>query len=90
MRATDPARWARVDSFPIRDVVPVVERGLLLFADHSSLTAYGGGGLVWTRRLGSDDIEISHVTGETIAGTIFDLGEQVEFRLDVQSGRDQG
>ena len=87
--AADPARWARVDSFPIRDVVPVVERGLLLFAGHSALTAYGSGGLVWTRDLGSDDLEISQVTGETVVGTIFDLGEQVEFRIDVQSGRDR-
>jgi hypothetical protein len=87
--AADPARWVRVESFPIRDLVPVVERGLLLFADHSSLTAYGSGGVVWTRRLGSDDLEVSQVTAVTIAGTIFDLGEQVEFRIDVESGRDR-
>ena len=54
-----------------------------------SLTAYGSDGIVRTRRLGSDDLEISQVTEETVAGTIFDLGEEVEFRVDVQSERDR-
>jgi hypothetical protein len=33
--AADPESWMPIDAFPIRDLVPIVEQGLLVFVDHS-------------------------------------------------------
>ena len=87
VRASDPPTWTTVESFPVRDLAAIVECGLLVFADHSSLTAYGSDSVVWTRRLGSDDLAIAEATPERIAGTVCDLGTELAFALDSETGR---
>jgi hypothetical protein len=42
--------------------------------------------VVWTRRLGSDELAIAEATPERIAGTVWDVGAEVTFAVDSETG----
>src|ERR1041385_5852096 len=47
LNANDPNDWSQVVSFPVLEVQVVVDFGLLIFSDFTSLSAYSKDGLLW-------------------------------------------
>jgi hypothetical protein len=93
VRVDDPEIWMELRSFPITDVRAISEGDLLVFADFTTLAAYGQLGLVWvTEQLSWDGLKLTEVTPELIRGTAWDSprDREVEFVVDVRTGRHQG
>lgn len=88
-----PLDYQLVKSYPIKEVFPVPQRRLIVFADFVKLSAYGPSGLEWvTSRLSWDGLKITGITSELIQGLAWDspLNKEVEFFVDVRTGRHQG
>lgn len=67
VRADDPSAWEPVRAFPVLRVLPIPERGQIVFADFTTMCAYGPAGFQWkTSRLVLDDLEILEVTSTAI------------------------
>jgi hypothetical protein len=93
VRTDAPHKWEKAPAFPVWDVRVVLERNLLVLADFTILTAYGPEGLTWTTaRLSWDGLEITEISGDSIRGLAWDSpqGRNVEFVVDLQSGRHIG
>lgn len=87
-----PVEYQIVKSYPIKEVFPVPQRRLVVFADFTKLSAYGAD-FVWvTSRLSWDGLKITSVTSELIQGLAWDspLDKEVEFFVDVRTGRHTG
>jgi hypothetical protein len=91
VKAGEPENWEQVPVAPVLDVRLVAEHQLLVFADFSSLAAYGSKGLVWqSPRVCWDELRIVTVTSDRIVGTGYDptnLGEPKPFAVDIRTGR---
>jgi hypothetical protein len=84
-----PTSWTEVISFPVTSVIPVVDEGLLLFADFTEVSAYSNEGLAWrTRQLSWDGLKITAIEAGRIIGLGHDptLPTAVEFAVDLKSG----
>lgn len=93
VKTDEPEKWGRVESTPIFDVRPILSKGLLIFSDFTTISAYGVKGRHWrTDRLSWDGIEITNLTAEYILGLAWDSPKQrhVEFCVEVQSGKHHG
>jgi hypothetical protein len=93
LRVDDPQAWERVRPFPIYDVRVIPERQMLVYADFTSLAAYGRGGFLWmTPRLSWDGLEITYVNDEYIKGLGWDSprSRKVEFSVDLRTGCHDG
>jgi len=93
VRADDPSAWEPVAAYPIIDVRAVRVRGILVFADHTRLCAYGRTGLAWrTKHLTWDDLVITAVTEDCIEGEFWDVATQSAgtFRVDLATGEHEG
>jgi hypothetical protein len=93
VRADDPAVWMEVHSFPIMDVRAMPESQLLVFANFTTLAAYGPNGLVWvTGDLSWDGLKLTEATPELIRGIAWDAPHEreVEFVVDVRTGGHEG
>jgi hypothetical protein len=89
VNAFEPRVWEEVKSFPILDVRDIVEKRLLVFADFTSIAAYGVNGLLWTtERLVTDDLKITEVTAEYIKCVGWDgpRDREIGFLVDVDTG----
>jgi hypothetical protein len=89
VRADAPQLWEEVRTFPIIDVHSVTEKNLLIFADYTTLEAYGTAGTVWkTSRLSWDGLRITQITDEVIYGLARDPQEdkEVEFSVSLTTG----
>lgn len=93
VRADDPSVWSLVQANPIIDVRPIPTWGILVFAEHTRLIAYGESGVKWrTKRLTWDDLMIAEVTDEFIRGEFWDVISKStgEFRVSLATGEHEG
>lgn len=91
--ANDPLAWEEVSGIPITDVREILEVGLVVFANHTKLLAYGEDGLVWrTRRLAWDGLKITEVNNRSITGEYWDIRDEDTrtFKVDVATGASTG
>jgi hypothetical protein len=91
VRAADPEDWYRVETFPIFDARPVVDRGLLLFSDFTTIAAYGPRGLVWkTERISWDGLRISATNAGYAWARAWNGNREVSVRVDLRDGSAEG
>jgi hypothetical protein len=89
----NPTQWSEVPVTPVTNVLQVLEAGLLIFSDFTSLCAWGARGLAWqSKQLAWDDLVISSCDGRTLRGNGFNPIESsiVSFSVDVVTGKHQG
>ena len=85
----EPAEFAQVEYKPVLEVRALKEQGLLLFAGHHALTAWGAQGKAWqTGRLSWEGVQITGVDGRWLRGMGWDLmtDRDVPFRVDLETG----
>jgi hypothetical protein len=88
-----PASYEIVPAVPIKKVLRVPEREILLFVDFARISAYGPTGLLWrTRNVSWDGVRITDVSSESIRGFGWDSpgDRDVEFVVDVTTGETSG
>jgi hypothetical protein len=91
--ANDPALWEPVDADPIIDVRPIHSHGIIVFANFTSMVAYGKSGVAWrTKRLSFDSLRITEVTGKFIIGEYWDIRIEgmSNFVVDLSTGTSEG
>ncbi len=84
-----PELWKGLPFMPICYAAPVPELGLLVFADFTTLFAYGTRGAAWTSpKLSWDGIEITRITSKQISGRGWDApaNREAEFTIDTGTG----
>lgn len=89
----DPQHYQVVRSTPIKRVIPIVDRRILVFVDFSRIVAYGAAGFLWlTPDLSWDGLEITDIGTDVILGTGWDspAGRQVPFSVDLRTGESEG
>lgn len=88
-----PEEFAQVEYKPVLEVRALKEQGLLLFAGHHALAAWGAKGPAWqTRRLSWEGVQITGVEGRWLRGVGWDLmtDRDVPFRVDLETGEETG
>jgi hypothetical protein len=86
---TAPERFSQIPYRPVLAVRALPAQGLLLFAGHHSLLAWGREGQAWqTARLSSEGITIARVEGDLLHGLGWDLRSDadVPFVVDLRTG----
>lgn len=89
----EPSRYEDIPVYPVMGVFPAREANLLLFSDYTSIAAYGIDGKAWqSDRISWDGLRISEVTAKHIKGIAWSApeGKEVQFLLDITSGRQVG
>ena len=84
-----PEEFAQVPYRPVLEVRALPEQGLLLFAGHYSLLAWGAGGKAWeTARLSWEGVQITGVEGRWLHGVGWDMrtDRDVPFTVDLETG----
>ena len=67
------------------------ERGIVVFADFTNLTAYSSDGLLWhSPRLALDDLRVEGIEGDTLIVYAFLGGHSDRFSVDLATGRAEG
>ncbi len=88
-----PGSWEIVHATPIIDIRTLPIQEMIVFADHTTLVAYGSSGIKWrTKRLTWDDLKIVEVTDTFIKGEYWDIRteEKSSFIVDLATGTHQG
>jgi len=91
--ATMPTVWEAVQATPIIDVRPIHAQGIIVFADYTTLVAYGKTGIKWkTKRLTWDSLKITEVTDTLLKGEFWDIRSEAmtSFVVDLATGAHQG
>jgi hypothetical protein len=89
VNSAKPEEFAQVEFRPVLEVRALAEQGLLLFAGHHALLAWGAGGKAWeTGRLSWEGVQITGVEGRWLRGFGWDLrtDKDVAFRVDLETG----
>jgi len=84
-----PEEFAQVEFRPVLEVRALREQGLLLFAGHHALMAWGRGGKAWqTARLSWEGVRITAIEGRWLHGVGWDMptDRDVPFRVDLKTG----
>jgi hypothetical protein len=90
--ASDPTHWDELSPGGVMQPVVVDALELVLFVEHTTITAYGSHGLAWrSEQLVWDDLEAVAVDGEHLQATGFDAprNEIVPLTVDLSTGRSQ-
>lgn len=91
VRADDPHATYEIDTYFVRGTFVVPERGMVVFADHTNLTAYGGDGLLWrSRRLALDDVRVEGIEGDALIVYGFFGSHSDRFKVDLATGQASG
>ena len=88
--ARDPERWEELSPGGVQQPVVVDALKLVLLVEHTTILAYGPGGLAWeSERLVSDDLEAVAVNGDQLHAKGFDAprNETVAVTVDLKTGR---
>lgn len=91
--ATTPTVWEAIRATPIIDVQPVRAQGIIVFADYTTLVAYGETGVKWkTKRLAWDSLKITEITDAFIKGEFWDIRSEAtaNFVVDLATGKHEG
>jgi hypothetical protein len=82
-----PDNYIEVTDTPIMDVMPIIERDILVFATPWRLLAYNSQGIVWrTPRIAIDGFKIVKTKADRIDGEVDDL----EFTINLENGQVEG
>jgi hypothetical protein len=84
-----PGRFTMIPYRPVMQIVPVVAAGLLLFAGHRTILAWGRDGQAWESEILSDEgLAILGVENGVLRGTGWEMqtDKEIPFALDVRSG----
>jgi hypothetical protein len=87
---TAPERFTMIPYRPVLKIVPAVAEGLLLFAGHHAILAWGREGLAWeSEKLSDEGVTILGVEGGVVRGTGWEMraDRETQFALDVRSGK---
>lgn len=93
VRADEPAIWSSAPVFPIADFRPLLNKGIILLVDDTTIGAFGPSGMLWrTKQLSWDGISVTHVGEEYIEGEAWDptMSQRPRFRVDLRTGEHQG
>jgi len=91
VRADDPHATYEIDTYLVTGTLVVPERGVVVFADHTNLTAYGGDGLLWrSRRLALDDVRVEGIEGDALIVYRFFGSHSDRFKVDIATGQASG
>jgi hypothetical protein len=85
-----PERFTMIKYRPVLRVLPIAAHGLLLFASHHSILAWGRDGEVWeSEKLSDEGVEIAGVDGAMLHGTgwAIQTDKETPFALDLKTGR---
>lgn len=89
--ATNPTHWEAVAAYPIVEVLPVVERQLLLFLDFSEIIAYDAHGIKWrTGDMGFDGFTLVGQSADFCVLMGWREGRDGLVKVDVSSGKVSG
>ena len=89
VNTADPKQFEQVEYRPTLQVLALPENGILLFAGHHSLLAWGAQGKAWqSPRLSWEGIEIGRVEGDRLSGIGWDMlaDRYVPFTIDLRTG----
>ena len=84
-----PGRFTFLPFRPVLTVRAVPEAGLLLFAGHHALLAWGRAGLAWQmEKLSDEGLTITSIEGSTLRGLGWQMmtDRETEFALDLTTG----
>jgi hypothetical protein len=84
-----PERFTQVAFRPVLELRALPEQGLLVFAGHQTLLAWGDDGQVWeSPRLSSEGLRLEKVSGDRLHGFGWDLmsNREVPFTLNLRTG----
>lgn len=84
-----PERFTMLPLRPVMQVWPAPEAGLLLFAGHHSILAWGNEGLAWqSGKLSDEGVTITAIEGETLRGLGWQMmtDKETPFVLDLKTG----
>ena len=87
---TAPERFTMIAYRPVLEVRAVVEEGLLLFAGHRSILAWGREGQAWeSEKLSDEGVTITAIEGGVLRGAGWELltDREMPFALDLRTGR---
>lgn len=87
---TAPERFTMIPYRPVMEVRAVVEAGLLLFAGHRSILAWGSEGQAWeTERLSDEGLTIGGVEDGVLRGMGWRMitDKEEAFGIDVRTGQ---
>ena len=87
----EPEKSSEMRVFPIRDVRVIPDAQILLFADFTSLSAFGPDGQLWERQVCWDDLKIQDIQGGVARGVGYDPTNRkqstAEFAIELATGR---
>jgi len=87
VRADDPRKTYEIDTYPVTQMFVAVERGVVVFADFTNLTAYGSDGLLWrSRRLALDEVRVEGIEADVLTVYGFFGGGSDRFKVDLATG----
>lgn len=84
-----PERFTMISFRPVLDVRPVVAQGLLLFAGHHAILAWGCDGLAWqSEKLSDEGVTIAGVEAGILHGLGWEMvtDKEMPFALDLRTG----
>lgn len=91
VRADDPQDTYEIDTYPVTQIFVATDRGIVVFADFTNLTAYGADGLLWrSRRLALDQVRVEGIEGDALAVYGFFGGSSDRFAVDLATGQASG
>ena len=85
-----PGRFTMIEYRPVLAVRPVVALGLILFAGHHSILAWGRDGEAWrSGKLSDEGVTITEIEGAVLRGLgwVMMTDEETPFALDLSTGR---
>jgi hypothetical protein len=87
---TAPERFTMIPYRPVLTICAAVAEGLLLFAGHRSIFAWGRNGQAWeSAKLSDEGVTIESVAGGVLCGTGWEMAADREepFALDLRTGK---
>jgi hypothetical protein len=91
--AHDPNTWESVRAVPIVDVRSIPHAGVVVFATHTDILAYGESGVRWrTGRLAWDRFKIVSIAQDKLVGEYWEIRDEAmqTFEVDLETGMARG
>jgi len=91
VRADDPQDTYEIDTYPVTQMFVVAERGMVVFANFTNLTAYSADGLLWrSQRLALDEVRVEGIGGDALTVYGFFGASSDRFSVDLATGEPSG